>query len=221
MPILLPMLALHLPHGWRAETEASKHNPNEFCAHTNTEKHWKYSSEITLWTLGEQLIHPKARCCDSHPTSTATGWDTALLGRPHRAPKIRLASSPLETSPLLPTHPRAPSTSSFTPDSPPQPQRCQCPPISRYPWQPVSSPGRRQPSRIESLPSAPASITCSKWAGKQFPQLPQIRMCISASLCSLLSSHHQRTRRGHPHTADVAHLTKMLSAGGPLAPYRN
>lgn len=34
MPILFPTPALHLPHGWRTEPEASKHNSVKFCANT-------------------------------------------------------------------------------------------------------------------------------------------------------------------------------------------
>lgn len=47
MPILLPMPALHLPHGWREEPEASKHNPAKFCmcTHTHTQRNVKGTAQ--------------------------------------------------------------------------------------------------------------------------------------------------------------------------------
>lgn len=52
LPVSLQLLALHLPHNWRAEPAASKPNLAKFC--TQTEK--RDVSVISLCTPREQLI---------------------------------------------------------------------------------------------------------------------------------------------------------------------
>lgn len=123
--------------------------------------------------------------------------DATLLGRPHPIPKSS-ASLPVEASLLLP--PRATSILPLIPQPRqlPQPRRCRCPPISRYPWQPLPGTRRRQPSWIENLTSAPASITCGEWAGGERSPAPpgwERRSCLPL-FPSLNPS--------HPHEAPTA-----------------
>lgn len=162
-----------------------------------------------LWTPGAQLIHAKAWYYNSHPTSTAMGRVPHSQEGLTQPQKSIWLSYHWKDPCCCPPHPWASSTSSFTPDNPQTWwQRFQCPPISRYPWQPFSSPGRTQISWTESLSSAPASIMHGKWTDKRLPQLPQIRMCISASLCSLLSSHHWQSHPQAPSHSWCCSLNK-------------
>lgn len=100
------------------------------------------------------------------------GYHTLRKSSSHS--KIAPASLPLETSLLLPPTPTSILPFILHPRQVPQPRRRRCPPIGRYPWQPLSSTRRRQLSWIANLPSAPASITCDEWAGERIRCSPRL-----------------------------------------------